>query len=190
MKFYILLLSLCFTYIGFSQTMPSNPKAGECYVRCRDNNSKLLEWKKIDCDLVNEGSLLEIENLSKGVFSEKDRKVIKKKLVKILKKGFTVELLSHYYSNRSDSINQLRSIQNGKALFSYLDTEGINTKQLLISAYGNSKPLENCYSLKCADYYIKNTRIEYRVVNTSTKENVVWNYDNEKKIWCYTAKEN
>ena len=168
--------------------MPKNPKAGECYVRCRDNNGKSLEWKNIDCDLILKENRLKIENLSSSVLNEKDRKTIKKKLIKILKKGYTVELLSHYHSNNSDSINELRSIQNGKALFSYLETHGINTKQILISAYGNIKPLPNCLSnVSCRDYYNKNTRIEYRVVNATRKENAIWTYDNEKKIWCYKA---
>lgn len=190
MKFYILLLSLCFTYIGFSQNMPSNPKAGECYVRYRDSEGQSLEWKKIDCDLILKENSLKIENLSSGILTRKDRKTIKRKLIKILEKGYAVELLSHYFSNESDSLNELRSIQNGKTIFTYLKTQNINTKQFLISAYGNSKPLEECANkFSCKDYFNKNTRLEYRVVNPMPMPigDGVWNYDNEKKIWCYKA---
>lgn len=191
MKLYITIILLCFSFLGQSQNMPKNVRGGECYIRCKDNNGEFLTWKKVKCDLVLKENALKIEDLSKGVFNKKDRKTINKKLVKLFKKGYTIELLSHYYSKKSDSINQLRSIQNGNALYSYLQTQGVNTKQLLISAYGNSKPLKSCNNINtCPDYYIKNTRLEYRVVNLETKENVVWSYNNEKKIWCYTAQPN
>lgn len=166
MKFYIGLILFCFCSLGFSQDLPKNPQPGECYVRCIKDSGKKQEWKKIDCDLVQTKNILTLENLSKGVLDDEDRLTIKRKLIKILKKGYTVELLSHYYSNKSDSINELRSIQNAKALVSYLKTQDVNTKQLLISTYGNLKPLKQCPNkVSCDDYYNKNTRIEYRVVN-------------------------
>ncbi|AUC83420.1 OmpA family protein [Lacinutrix sp. Bg11-31] len=188
MRFYLVLILFSFCGLGFSQDLPKNPQLGVCYARCLEANGKELEWKKIDCDLVQKENILNLKNLKTGVFKDKDRKVIKRKLIKIINKGYTVELLSHYFSNKSDSINELRSIQNAKALYSYLETQGVNTKQLLISTYGSSKPLTSCFnSNSCPDYYNKNTRVEYRVINIAPKLNVSWVYDNEKKIWCYKA---
>lgn len=31
--------------------LPPNPKPGNCYIRCKDDSGKYLDWQTIDCEL-------------------------------------------------------------------------------------------------------------------------------------------
>lgn len=186
MKIFTTIVLLCAFCFGFAQKLPSNPRVGTCYVKCVNSNGKKQGWKEVDCKLVKKENDLKLNNLTRGVFDEKDRKVLNRTLLKVLKKGYTIELLSHYFSEKSDSINQLRSLQNGKSLYTYLKTQGVNSNQIVISAYGNTKPLINCINnVVCKDYYKLNTRINYRVINFNSNLKGTWSFDNKNKMWCY-----
>lgn len=54
MRLVVVLLFLFFTVGALCQStsLPPNPKPGMCYVRCMDENNKVLFWNEIDCKLL------------------------------------------------------------------------------------------------------------------------------------------
>ena len=166
MKLFFLALCLLFSVKSFAQNLPSNPKVGECYVRCREGRGELLEWKKIDCSLVKPKTLY-FESLSQNLFSIKDEKLIDKKLVRILRKGFVVELISHFDSNASNEYNMKQSVLQLENLVNNLLQRGIKKDQFVLTAKGNLDRIFKCETIKsCQSAYSKNTRMTYRVVNS------------------------
>ncbi len=166
---FIALLMLPTVLFSQDVDLPRNPQPGKCYVKCKVGDGEFYKWKKIDCDVIY-FQQLPIENIRSGIYSEEDEKVIKKKLLKYLKKGYTIELKSHYDSNVSDDKNALYSIQKAKLLAGYVFSkdENIETNQIRITAMGNSEPLEKCVNKNnCSKAYYKNTRLEYRAINAN-----------------------
>ena len=170
-----------FPIIIFSQSrdLPPNPEAGKCYTRCLVDG-KFRQWKEINCSLVKYKSL-SIENIKSGIYSENDEKVIRKKLLRFLKKDFTIEIKSHYDSNATKEVNSLYSMQKAKQLGGYLLSKGIRPDQIRIKAVGNSEPIEICFDKSnCSKIYNTNTRLQYKIINSLTAK--------EDSYWCYDIK--
>ncbi|WP_299215317.1 OmpA family protein [uncultured Dokdonia sp.] len=139
----------------YAQTydLPPHPESGKCYVRCLPKENKKPTWDKIDCALISFQKLeVTIENTDQA-FSKKDAKIIDKKLVPYIKKGYRLQIRSHYVSSAADSINVKISSQRAIAVGNYLVERGMNPELLFINSLGSLK--------------VKKIELEYRVVNVS-----------------------
>lgn len=71
--------------------------------------------------------------------------------------------------------------------------QGANPKYFTVSGFGNIKPLEVCYETnkeKCNPLIFSyNSRIEYRVVNSTRPIDGEWTYDPETGIYCLKKKD-
>ncbi|WP_452226763.1 OmpA family protein [Lacinutrix cladophorae] len=165
MRHFITFLFILFSSYCFSQhtDLPKNPKPGKCYIRCFTENNK-TQWEEVNCKYI-QYTKLKIENFKASFFSEKDKKHIDSKLLKMLKNNRTIEIASHYHSNAADSINEKLSIEKGLQLADYLKYKGVSPNQIIINGYGNKRPKsrskKNAYSL--------NSRFEYRLVSVAPK---------------------
>jgi len=155
MKIYVVLLvtMLATSVYAQSNDLPPNPESGKCYIKCFNDNKKNIKWEDIDCALVNYQKLdVSLENPDQPL-SKKDLKMINKKLVPYVKKGYRLQIRSHYVSNAPDSINVKISSQRAIAVGNYLVEQGMDPALLFINSLGSSKA--------------KKIEIEYRVVNVS-----------------------
>jgi len=155
MKIYIVLLVTMLTTSVYAQSydVPSNPEPGKCYIKCFKKDKKKIKWEDIDCAFVNYQKLdVSLEDPDQPL-SKKDLKIINKKLVPYIQKGYRLQIQSHYVSSAPDSINVKISSQRAIAVGNYLVEQGMDPALLLINSLGSSKA--------------KKSEIEYRVVNVS-----------------------
>ncbi|WP_379978157.1 OmpA family protein [Dokdonia ponticola] len=153
MKIYVVLLVAMLTTSVYAQTydLPPNPEPGKCYVKCFNENKKKIKWEDIDCALVNYQKLdVSLENPDQPL-SKRDLKIINRKLVPYIKKGYRLQIQSHYVSNAPDSINVKISSQRAIAVGNYLVERGMNPALLFINSLGSAEA--------------KKSEIEYRVVD-------------------------
>lgn len=153
MKITIVLVFVLMSIMGFSQNydLPTNPEPGKCYVKCYKEEKRITKWEVIDCALVSFQSLdVKFENTNNEL-SWNDIKVINKKLVPFIKTGYRLNMLSHYVSNASDSINIKISSERAIAIGNYLVERGMNPKLIAVKSYGNSRS--------------DKTMLEYRIIN-------------------------
>jgi len=145
------------------------------------------EWSKVDCDLIRKYQLLSVKISSKeNYFSNKDRKKIKRKIIALVDKGYTLEIRVHHDSEKSDSINAQISLRKSYVLARYLDSLNVNSDKIIINSFGNSLAKEKCQSIKsnCNKVYNKNSKIDFKVLGLSDD---TWYYDSKKKVWCYRS---
>ncbi|MEP0263561.1 hypothetical protein [Dokdonia sp.] len=140
----------------FSQEidLPPNPEPGKCYVRClhKKQQKKKTKWTELNCALVQFQSLeVQLENPTSRI-SKDDLKVIDKELVPFIKKGYKLQMRSHYVSNKPDSIDVNISSQRAIAIGNYLVEKGMNPELLVVNSLGSSKS--------------DKTMLEYRIINT------------------------
>ncbi len=155
MKKLVILSLMMLSATIFSQEvdLPPNPEPGKCYVRClnKKQQKKKAKWKDINCALIQFQSLeVQLENLTDGL-SKKDIKVIDQELVPFIKKGYKLQMRSHYVSNEPDSIDVNTSSQRAIAIGNYLIEKGMNPELLLVNSLGSSKS--------------DKTMLEYRIIN-------------------------
>lgn len=202
MKKILVLSFLASFFISHSQNeirigngdLPPNSKQGECYVRCLDDNGDFGEWKAYDCDLAFYSNLNLKFDDKQIQLTEKDKKRLKRKLIEHFEKGFSIEIASHFDSERHDKVNARISTLRGKAVADYLVNElGVNPKQIALSGYGNLKPINPCDKIgikKCTQkHYDDNTRVEFKILNfQENKEEGEWIFLRDKGFWCYKKK--
>lgn len=155
MKIYIVLLVAMLTTSVYAQTydVPPNPEPGKCYIKCFNEDKKKIKWEDIDCALVNYQKLdVSLENPDQPL-SKKDLRILNRKLVPYIQKGYRLQIRSHYVSNAPDSIHVKISSQRAIAVGNYLVEQGMDPALLFINSLGSSKA--------------KKIEIEYRVVNVS-----------------------
>lgn len=143
--------------MGFSQNydLPSNPESGKCYVKCSPEGKEKVKWDEIHCALIDYQKLeVTLENPDQ-VLSKKDIRVIDRRLVPFIEKGYKVQIKSHYVSSAPDSINVKMSSQRAIAIGNYLVEKGIDPDLLLINSLGSSAS--------------NKIEIEYRVISVSVK---------------------
>ncbi|SFI75813.1 OmpA family protein [Olleya namhaensis] len=184
-KYFILGVSLL-SFAVQAQDMPSNPKAGKCYVRCLSEDNKISDWEELNCDLMSFQEL-KLENIKSGAFSENDKKNIKS-VLKLLDRNLNVEIRSHFDSNGTEDYNIEQSKKTAKLLLNYLfsNKETIDSKQIRVLAVGNTMPLQECAETdNCSLVYNKNTRFEFRVINRlpDPKEGFEWFFEEKTKTW-------
>ena len=180
----LFVLLLLFPFVVYSQTpdLPPNPQPGKCYMRCKLGNGQ-TDWKAIDCELVKNYNNLPIAfNSTSDSLTEKDKKIIKRRLIKLLRKGHRLEIAVNYDSKASDSINAIRSLERAGVLAKYLVSQDVNPSLLWIRYYGNSQATKRCQeNTDCTKIYISNSKIEYKVTGYIGEDLY---YDEEKDIWC------
>lgn len=155
MKIYVVILVAMLTTSVYAQTydLPPNPEPGKCYVKCFNENKKKIKWEELDCALVDYQKLdVSLEHPDQSL-SKKDVRILNRKLVPYIEKGYKLQIRSHYVSNATDSINVTVSSQRAIAVGNYLVEKGMSPALLSINSLGSSE----------AD----KTKIEYRVVNVS-----------------------
>ena len=179
----LFVLLLLFPFVVYSQTpdLPPNPQSGKCYMRCEVGNGQ-TDWKAIDCELVRNYNNLPIGfNATSDSLTEKDKKVIKKKLMKLLRKGHRLEIAVNYDSKASDSINAIRSLERAGVLAKYLVSLDVNPDLLWIRGFGNSQATKRCLkNTDCTKIYKSNSKIGYKVTGY-IGEGLY--YDKEKDVW-------
>jgi len=134
-----------------------------------DKNEEQTNWKEVDCDVLEYRKLdLEFYENS-GVLTEKDKKYLKNRMLEFINEGVAIEIASHFDSNESSVINMFKSVEAGVTISDYLYSIGVDSSQIVVSGYGDKKPKRKCPEhVNCAaEIYKKNTRIEYRIINTS-----------------------
>lgn len=175
-------------FFVFSQNvdLPRNPEPGKCYMRCKVENG-LTAWKAVDCKLTKYYNELPITfDVSSDSLSEKDKKVINRKLVKLLKKGYKLEIAVNYDSKTTDSINAIRSLERAGVLAKYLVSQEIDPDLLWIRGFGNSQAKKRCKeNTNCTKIYKENSKIGYKVTGYIGEG---YFYDEEKELWCKKIK--
>lgn len=166
----IILIFLCQTV--FSQNLsyrdlPKNPEPGKCYIRCKQKNSNEPRWEEIDCRFINYQKLDLGFAAYSGQLSEKDKKKIEKTVVRLIKKGFMIQLICHFDSKNTSHFNLNRSIEMTKFIRNYLIEQNIDDSKIVFTAKGDTMPLNKCdENVICApEVYAKNTRTEYRLLS-------------------------
>lgn len=162
---YLIIVFCFFSFFGWTQEMPNNPQPGKCYVRCLEDGN-LSKWKDINCSLIK-WKKLDVENYSKTDFSESDTNILDKKIVALLKKGYSLQINSHYDSEANDSINMQYSLRKARQIQAYLNDKTLFEGQMKIIAKGNTnKKIKTC-KRNCLKAYRKNSRFEFRVINVN-----------------------
>lgn len=155
MKIYTVLLMTILTTSLYAQTydLPPNAEHGKCYIKCFNEDKKKIKWEELDCALIHYQKLdVSLENPDQP-FSKKDVRMLNRKLVPYIKKGYKLQIRSHYVSNAPDSVNVKISSQRAIAVGNYLIEQGMDPALLFINSLGSSEA--------------KKIEIEYRVVNVS-----------------------
>ncbi len=168
MKFILAVLSIFLFQFSYSQGLPENPEPGSCFVRCFNEDDKQFKWKELDCDILKLREL-DLEFYSNnGVLSIEDKNLIKNRMLEYFNDGVTMQIASHFDSSESSSVNMMKSIKYGVTVSDFLYSIGVDSSRIVVTSYGNKKPKKKCLeNVICADkIYNKNTRIEYRVINT------------------------
>lgn len=144
--------------------------------------NSLTDWKSVDCKLVkNYNELPIVFNSTSDSLSERDKKIIRKKLIKLLRKGHRIEIAVNYDSKTTDSINAVRSLERAGVLAKYLVSQKVNPDLLWIRGFGNSQAKKRCQgNTNCTKIYMENSKIEYKVVGYIGEG---LDYDEEKDIW-------
>ncbi len=179
--FFIVLLLIPSILLSQNEDLPRNPQPGKCYMRCEVGNGQ-TDWKAIDCELVKNYNNLQIAfNSTSDSLSEKDKKIIRKKLIKLLRKGHRLEIAVNYDSKASDSINAIRSLERAGILAKYLVSQDVNPDLLWIRGFGNSQAKKRCVkNMNCTKIYSENSKIGYKVVGYIGEG---LHYDEEKDVW-------
>ncbi len=186
MRFF-LSLTLFFTCsLLFSQVdLPPNPQPGRCYVKCYSEIKEFGDWKQVDCDFVSFNELPIAFNKSGDALLESDKKAILKDMKKVIKKKYSFQISSHYHSKFPDSINTKLSEQRGILVGNFLVESGVDPKYIYLNAKGNSEPLKrNKFTEGTSGYFAENTRIEFRVINTTNVKAGKWVYMPEYNMYC------
>jgi len=184
MNKFITCLIIFISSYSFSQhrDVPRNIEKDKCYIRYMGEND-FSEWREIKCDLLNTYQELSIDltHTTSG-FSNKDSKKIKRKIISLVNKGYTVELRIHHDSQEIDSMNSKISEQKSKVLAGYLDSLHLNPKKIIITALGSSLVKDKCKSKEedCSKLYAKNSKIEYKVIGLGDDS---WYYDSALGNW-------
>ena len=167
----------------FSQTsdLPPNPMVGECYVKCKIDSLQ-SDWKRVNCKYLEYSELLVLFKDKSNLFSKKDEKIINRKLIKHLNKGFMLELIVNFDSNQTDSINSVNSFERSSELAKYLVSKKVDPNLLFIRSKGNELAKKKCEnSTDCSKIYKENSKIYYRVMNYPG-DNLRFN--EECECWC------
>lgn len=169
MKNSLTFLVLFATCICFSQNskrnLAINSQPKKCYVKSNTEDN-ISRYKSVDCNLVRKNNELILDfdsNLEN--FSRADKKLIKAKIVKLIDKGFSIEILSHYDSNQSDAYNITQSRERAKKLKAFLKSLKVNLDYVWIRSFGNRIPKVKCKKddKDCTTHYNLNTRFEYKI---------------------------
>lgn len=81
--------------------------------------------------------------------------------------GYKIQIKSHFDSREAESINVKQSVRIGNIIGTYLLSQQIDPRLLVVRGNGNFEPLRRCPDgVVCSqEVYSKNTRIEYRVID-------------------------
>ncbi|MBU2939751.1 OmpA family protein [Lacinutrix sp. C3R15] len=149
-----------------NNNLPKNPQPGKCYIRCI--NEGVLDWKTISCDLLSKNNELSI-NITPNTeeISKRDKKIIDRKIVKLIKKDFVVLIEVHHDSKKSDIINKDISNKKAQLISAYLEGLDIPKEMVWINYFGNAKAKNKCVNntSNCDKLYLENSKITYKVVS-------------------------
>ena len=162
-------------------------------MRCFSEEGETTSWSKVDCELVKTQILRLNFNAHKGELSQANKSLIIKKLLPVLSDKYVLQIESYFDSKLNDTINVNTSLDRGIQVGNFLVEQGANPKYFTTSGFGNIRPLKVCYETdkeNCNPLVLsKNTRIEYRVINTIRPREGEWTYDPETGIYCLKKKD-
>lgn len=97
--------------------LPANLSPGDCYVRCYKDEGEKVDWKAIDCVLINYQKLAVFQ---KNELSKSDKKTLDKIFKKFIRKGYTLQLDSYFTSSNSIEYNVNKSRSRAITVANYL----------------------------------------------------------------------
>ncbi|MDO6596118.1 hypothetical protein Q4512_04270 [Oceanihabitans sp. 2_MG-2023] len=169
--------------------LPVNPQLGKCYVKCHAED--ILDWKIISCDLLLKDNKLPISITSKTeVISNRDKKIIDKKIVKLIKKEFVVLIEVHHDSHENEGVNMKASNKKAQIILEYLDGLDIPKEMVWVNYFGNTKAKNKCLNktFDCDKLYQENSKITYKVVSAGKpKEGMLYKYDDKEEIYYWSG---
>jgi len=126
-------------------------------------------WEEVACHLTDY-SLLDIDFEKEGVaLDEKDKKEIRKRLLKLLRKrpNYRIEINSHTDSRGDAEENRIISQARADAVKNYLVSQGIQASRMVAKGYGESRPVNHCVDgVSCTEEeHAQNLGTEFRVLS-------------------------
>jgi outer membrane protein OmpA-like peptidoglycan-associated protein len=132
------------------------------------NKGGLTTWKEVECELINNNTLLPINwNLGSATLTPTAKRIIDTKLLPILEDGVAVAIESHTDMRGTKKNNQNLSERRAQAVTNYLISKKINPSQLTGNGFGESRLTNRCSDgVSCTEAeHRANRRTTFRVIN-------------------------